>query len=374
MKKLSLILKVVKKHKVVVTLIVLAIIGLMIFNQTRARPQPSQTIEVKKQDIKSIVSGSGTLTGVATVNLHFQSGGKLFSLNVKAGNKVEKGQAVANLDATGQITSLNQAKNTLRDKEATLRKVYDDIHLFQYGNGGFGNVGTANETETQRAQRTAAEVAKDNAFEDVKQAQKALADTALYSPVAGIVLRADFIPGQNVTASDNIAQVADTQRVIFEAEVDEADSAKVSVGQKAEVMLDAYPDLIAEGAVSEIIPVTKLASSGATVVIVKITLDSPNISFIAGLNGQASIIQKGAKDVLTIPLEALREDNTVVLKQDGFQPRQVTLGIKSDTDVEIKTGLNEGDQIILNPPAEEVRQRVGIFGGFFRILGGGRGR
>lgn len=364
----------IKKHKVIFLVLVLAIIGLSIFSQTRARPQPPQTIEVKRQDIKSSVSASGTLTGANVVNLHFQSGGKLFSLNVKAGDKVEKGQVIANLDATEEISALNQAKNTLRDKEAALRKIYDDIHLFQYGNGGFGNVGSPNETETQRAQRTAAEVLKDNAFDEVKKAQKALADTALYSPVSGIVLKADFVAGQNVTAADTIVQIADTERVIFEAEVDEADLAKVAKQQKAEVTLDAYPDLVAEGAVSEIIPVTKTTSSGAAVVIVKITLDSPNISFISGLNGQASIVQKEEKDALTIPVEALREDNTVFIQTNsGIQPKKVVPGVKSDTDVEIKQGLNEDDKVILNPPSSGTTKRGGLFG-IFRIFGGGRGR
>lgn len=372
-KKLSLILNLIKKNKITFLVLVLAIIGLIIFTKVRARPQPSQTVEVKRQDIKSFVSASGTLTGANVVNLHFQSGGKLFTLNVKAGDVVKKGQVIANLDATKELSAVTQAQNTLRDKEAALRKVYDDIHLFQYGNGGFGNVGSPNETETQRAQRTAAEVIKDNAFDEIKEAQKALADTALFSPVTGIILKADFVAGQNVTAADTIVQVADTQRIIFEAEVDEADSAKVAKQQKAEVTLDAYSDLVLEGAVSEIVPVTKTTSSGAAVVIVRITLDSPNISFTQGLNGQSAIIQKEEKEALIIPLEALREDNTVVLQQDGFQSRQVTLGIKSDTDVEIKTGLKEGDKIILTPP-QNTRQSRGLFERIQRLFGGGRGR
>lgn len=327
----------------------LAIIGLVIFTQVRNRPQTLQTAEVKKQDIKSVVSASGTLIGANTVNLHFKTSGRLFFLSVKAGDSVERGQIIANLDAAGEISGLNEAQNTLRDKEAALRKIYDDIHLFQYGNGGFANVGTGNETETQRAARIAAEVSKDNAFEGVRQAQKALADTSLISPVSGIVLKADFVEGQNVTASDTIVQIANTEKVIMEAEVDEADFAKILVGQSAQVTLDAYPDMIFEGVVSEIVPITRVTGSGSTVVLVKIVLDEPNMQFVSGLNGQVSIILEKQKDVLTIPIEALGEDNTVFIQTDrGRRPKKVVIGIKSDTEVEIKEGLSENEKVLLN--------------------------
>ena len=332
----------------VVVLIILAVIGLIIFSQTRTKTQLPQTIEVKREDIQSAVSASGTLIGANTLNLHFQTSGRLFILNVKAGDKIYKGQVVGSLDTTEELSILNQAQNTLRDKEAALRKIYDDIHLFQYGNGGFGNVGSANETETQRTTRTAAEVTKDNAFEEVVKAQRALADTSLISPVSGLVLKADFVEGQNVTAGDTIVQIADSSRIIFEAEVDEVDSVKISTGQRAEITLDAYPDSTFEGVVSEIAPLTKLTSTGATVVAVKIALSSTGMNFISGLSGQSSIIIEESKDTLTLPADAVREDNTVFTQSDkGQQSKKVETGIKSETDIEIKKGLSEGEKVLI---------------------------
>ena len=355
----------------------MVVIGLIILSQTRTKTQLPQTIEVKREDIQSAVSASGTLIGANTLNLHFQTSGRLFILNVKAGDKIYKGQVIGSLDATEELSILNQAQNTLRDKEAALRKIYDDIHLFQYGNGGFANVGTGNETETQRTQRSSAEVTRDNAFEEVVKAQRALADTSLISPVSGLVLKADFVEGQNVTAGDTIVQVADSTRIIFEAEVDEADSQKIAVNQRAKLTLDAYPDQNFEGNVSEIAPLAKNTSAGATVVVAKIALENAKINFIAGLNGQATIIQREEKSVLTIPLEALREDNTVFVQEGGgIRPKKVVPGIKSETDVEIKQGLNESDKILLNPLSQEngsARTRNPL-GSIFRFLGGGRAR
>ncbi|TSC85420.1 MAG: Efflux transporter, RND family, MFP subunit [Microgenomates group bacterium Gr01-1014_7] len=330
--------------------IVIALTGFIIFTQTRTKPDRFQTSEVKRQDIKSTVSASGTLSGATTVNLHFQTSGKLFSLNVKAGDSVKKGQFLAGLDALDEISDLNKTQNTLRDKEAALRKVYDDIHLFQYGNGGFGNVGTGNETETQRATRTAAEVAKDNAFDEVKKAQKALGDKSLISPVSGIVLKSDFVPGQNVSSSDTIIQLADKDRVLFEAEIDEADISRVSLGQRVDVNLDAYGGRIFEGEVFGIIPQTRSTQTGAIIVPVKITLLNPPADFISGLTGQASIIIEEAKNALTLPIDAVGENSTVLVQTPrGSENEKVITGVKSDTEIEIKTGLNEGEKVLFSP-------------------------
>lgn len=348
-KKLSSFLGPIKKHKFIFLAILILLIGLIIFTQIRTRPQLAVT-EVKRQDIKSTVSASGILTGANIVDLHFQTSGKLFSVNAKVGDSVKKGQFLAGLDALSEISKLNQAKNTLRDKEAALRKIYDDIHLFQYGNGGFGNVGTANETETQRALRTAGEVAKDNFYEEVIQAQKALGDKSLVSPISGIVLKSNFVPGQNVTSSDTIFQIADNDKVIFEAEIDEAEISKVSLGQRVDVSFDAYGGKIFEGEVSEIVPQTKSTSIGATIIPVKIILLHPPSNFIFNLTGHASIIIEESKNTLTLPIDAVRENNTVSVQTPGGpKNKKVITGVKSDTDVEIKTGLSENEKVLSNP-------------------------
>lgn len=80
----------------------------------------------------------------------------------------------------------------------------------------------------------------------------------------------------------------------------------------AEINLDAYPDKVFKGAVDQIIPATKTTLQGATVVTVRIKLDNPNLIFVNGLTGEAQIIIKEAKNVLTIPQESLRENNTVI--------------------------------------------------------------
>lgn len=363
-----------KKIVILAILVIIAFLGYNFFG--RSKQTPLEFTEVKKQDIKFTVSSSGNLTGKNSANLKFKSAGKLTFINVKAGDTVFAGQVIAGLDTQELAIELQQAQNTLRDKQATADKVLDDIHLFQYGNGGFANVGTVNETMTQRQLRTTAEVSRDNAFDSIKAVQRDFQDTVIISPIGGLVTSVIQVPNQTVTGADLIAQVVDTKAVYFDTDIDEADISIIKVGLPAEVILDAYPDSTFTGIVDQILPQTKTTSQGATVVTIRIILDDSPVTFINGLTGQASIIIESAKNALTIPQEALREDDTVIVQEgQSLRSQKVTPGIHSDTDVEIKEGLKEGEQILLNPPAPGSnltnRQNRNPLSGLLRFVGGG---
>lgn len=339
--KIVRILKLNKRRIVIVAVILLAaILGFNYF--TRPKDQTLQLASVTKQDIRSTVSSSGSLTGKNVADLRFKSSGKLAFINVKAGDKVFAYQTIAGLDTKLLEIDLQQARNTLRDKQATAEKVEDDIKDH-----------SKDETFAQKATRSTAQVARDNAYDEVRAAEKALQDAYIYTPIAGIVTQAPYVAGQNVSASDVIAQVVDFSQIYFDTEIDEADIGKIALGQKAEVTLDAYADKVFEGKVDQIIPQTETTSSGATVVTVRIKLTNPDITPINGLSGQTSILLSEAKNTLTLPIEAVRDDDTVFVQTtQGLKPQKVEVGIKSDTDVEIKMGLNEGEKVVLNPPAK----------------------
>ncbi|MBI2040395.1 efflux RND transporter periplasmic adaptor subunit [Candidatus Microgenomates bacterium] len=338
-----------KKFLVIGLFVTLAIIGFS-FYSLRGIEKPAEIASVKRGDLVVEVSAAGTLTGQKLIPLRFQTSGEITQVNVKEGDKVYKGQILANLDNREQLIALQQAQNTLRDKQATVDKVLDDIHLFQYGMGGFANIGTENETMTQRQLRTTAEVARDNAYDAVKLAQKVLEDTLILAPTAGIVTEVNFIPGQNVSIQDIIVTIVDTSKIYFNAEVDEADIGKISLGQKANITLDTYPGQVFEGAIDKIIPQTITNTTGATVVIVKIKLNNPPEKFVNDLSGQASIEITKAEDTLIISIEALQNDNSVFIQtSQGPEKRTVKVGIQTDTEVEIKQGISEENQVILNP-------------------------
>lgn len=345
MKKLHL-----SKRFLIITGVILLVLGAFMYFRLNSKEQPPQFATVKKQDLKSTVASSGTIASKQAVNLKFKSSGRLAYLNFKEGDSIYQGQVIAGLDSKEQSINLQQAQNTLRERQATLEKVLDDIHLFQYGNGGFSNVGSPNETQAQRQTRIVAEVASDNAYDSLKSAQRAFEDVTLISPVNGIIIQLSPVVGENITATETIARVVDTSDVEFDAEIDESDIAKVLPGQKAEVTLNASPDEVFSGEVSKITQNTKTTSSGATIVIVKIKLTKAPKQFIEGLNGQATIVTKELKNVLAIPQDALLDGKNVLIKRDGsLETKAIETGFSSDADIEVIMGLSEGEEVVINP-------------------------
>ncbi|MBI4038432.1 efflux RND transporter periplasmic adaptor subunit [Candidatus Daviesbacteria bacterium] len=339
-------MKIFNSRKVILLLIIIVVLSFIGYNSIFQKKTPSlQFTQVKKGDIKSTVSSSGILTGKNEVNLKFRSSGKLAYVNVSEGEKVSAGQAIAGLDTRDLSIKLSQAENTLKDKQATAQKIEDDVKDHD-----------KDETFTQKANRTTAQAARDSAFDGVKEARRAFGDAVLVSPISGVVTQAVSVSGQNVSSSDTIAQIVDFSEIFFDTDIDETDISKISQGQSAQVSLDAYPDKNFAGTVSEIIPQTKTTSSGATVITTRINLSNPSINPIKGLSGQASIILSEAKNVLILPSEAVRDDNTVFVQTaQGLKVEKVETGIKSDTNVEVKKGLKVDENVLLNPPASGIR-------------------
>jgi HlyD family secretion protein len=308
------------------------------FKPETPKEQP-QIIEVKKADIRSTISGSGTLTGANSATLKFLQGGKLAYINVKEGDRVKKGQVIAGLDTKELSITLQQARNTYTAKDATAKRAEDEAK----GNDD-------DETFEQKEDRVLAQVDRDNAYDSMKKAERAFEDAIIVSPIAGIVTQASPLAGQTVTGADTIAQIVDESAIYFDAEVDETDIGQIKPNMMAEVTLDAYPDQIFKGVAEKIIPTTKTTDSGATVVIVQINLNSPNLTFVNGLNGQTDIITKELINVLIIPQEALIEDNMVYVKTgDTYQKVKVETGLSSEENIEITSGLSENQQIVTNP-------------------------
>lgn len=350
------------KRWLILIIILLAVLGFFLW--PRPKTELPNFVTVKRGDIASTVSASGTLAGKEDVELHFKSTGKLAYLNFKVGDKINKGDRVAGLDVQDLNIALQQAWNNLRDKQATVDKVLDDVK----------NSDTS-ETFTQKQNRTTAQVARDNAFDSVKAAQRAFQDAILYAPISGIVVKADPVPNQNVATTDTIIQIADDSQIIFATDVDEADVSKISPHQSVDVTLNAYPDQTFSGTVSEITPLTKTTSAGATVVTVKINLLKAPPNLVIGLNGQAQITTAQAKNVLTIPQEALKDDGTVLVKNnDQLQLVKVRTGIRSDNEVEITQGLTEGQEVVTNPSVLPSPGPNNPLVRFFRLGGGGAGR
>ncbi len=330
-----------RNYKIIGVILILVVLFLVF--RGRGKTTPLQFASVTRNNIQSEVSASGILSGKNVSTLHFNQAGKLNYLGVANGDIVRQGETIATLDGTAFNSALQQALNNRRNTQANVDYIHDQVK---------GNEG--DETFAQKATRTAAEVANDNAYDTVLAAQKTLKDTVIYSPLSGVVVAQDNISaGQNVTPNDLVAQVVDFSQKRFEATVDESDIGNIKVGQDAIVTLNAYGDTQFKGRVVEINSETKTDSSGSITVTVRIQVDDARIQTIYGLNGQANVITHAKQNVLTLPQDALIDDTHVYVKLPNgkTEKRTIETGIKSDTDAEVVSGLTEGEQVVTNPQA-----------------------
>lgn len=331
------------RRRTKVIAIIIALVAFFFLNRGGGKGAVLEYAVLAKGDINAQVSASGQLNGKALATLHFNQAGKLSYLPFGDGTKVYRGQAVAKLDTTALNAAYSQALNTRRNTQAAVDAIHDQVKDH-----------SGDETFAQKAARTQAEATNDSAWDGVLAAQKALRDATLTSPINGIIVASGNLSvGQNIGPSDVIYQIVDFSKKVFEAKVDESDIGSIKVGQAANVTLNAYGSTVFKGKVIEIEPITQTDTTGAITVTVKIEVDDSRIESIYGLNGNADIIIAAKSGVLVVPQDALLDDTHLYVKcsacKTGVEKRQIETGIKSDTQVEVISGVSEGDQVVTNP-------------------------
>ena len=201
----------------------------------------------------------------------------------------------------------------------------------------------------------AAQEAQVNEAEARLQASRAqLSKSVLQSPIDGVVTKQDAKAGEIVSANLPIISIISSTRFEIEANVPEADIAKVKIGDSARVTLDAYGnDVIFEAKVAEIDPAETMVEGVATYKTTLIfTKDDERVK--SGMTANIDIETARREGVVFIPRRATvkRDVDTIVFMASGIQPaeRVVKLGlVGSDGNVEVVEGLSEGEQIIVNP-------------------------
>jgi HlyD family secretion protein len=202
--------------------------------------------------------------------------------------------------------------------------------------------------ETEPLQLEQLQVSLNQAKLKLDSARRTLKDTMLVAPMAGTVTALDLDVGEMIGAGTIVAELGDLTTFIVDVNLDETDVAKISIGQDTVVVLDAFPDLELVGTVSDIAPVAAI-QSGVVLYPVTIQLAPVTVDARAGMTADVEIIVDTWADVLIVPLRAIQSENGAyyVWRQsaDGFEEVEVTLGVMTETEVEITGGLSLGDVV-----------------------------
>jgi len=321
--------------------ILLALVLVGIFMWQRNQAQKKAVAEVKtamvtRRDIVGSITVAGKVTAQRMAVLNFPAPGKLGYVNVASGQTVQKWQALAGLERGDLDTAVTRAWYQYLAADAAAKKVEDDMK---------GKETT--ETFAEKNTRVAAQTTRDMAYDAWLSAQRARRNSNLVAPFDGVVTSVTATAvGDTVSVTDGVT-VVDPASLYFETEVDESDMGKIREGMETEVELDAYEGVVLKGRVTQIGFETRLSSSGATVIPVKVLIAAPaDKPLRLGLNGDATLILERRANVLTLPFEAVVDDK-VTLPGKEAKKVDVQTGLESDDYVEITAGLNEGDLVVV---------------------------
>lgn len=329
-----------------ILIVVILIGGIAVWRQSANAKRIANSVtttKVKQANFVKTLSSSGKTKADTSVDLKFQTSGKLAWVGVKEGDTVTAYQAIAGLDTREVQKNLEK---TLRDYskerndfEETWRVTYENKQTSDAPNDTIKRILEKNQWDL------------DKAVLDVELKHLALEYSSLITPIAGIVTHIDTpVPGVNITPATAVFTVSDPASIVFVATVDETDVANLTLGQEATIMLDAFPEATFSGIISYISYTSEQSSGGATVFPVKIAFHNTSEPLRLGLNGDLEIITNRQDNVLIVPTEAVREDNAgtyVYKKTDGsFKKTYVTAGIRNEDDVVITSGLSKGDVVV----------------------------
>jgi len=212
----------------------------------------------------------------------------------------------------------------------------------------------------------------------LQQAQRHLEKAHLTAPFAGVVTALHYDVGDLAVANALAISLADTSAYQIEVLVDEVDIGRVAPGQRVEITLDAYPDVLLTGAVREVAPEGQVVQ-GVVSFPVTVDLDMENLppgpgpggmGVLLRMTANVRVVQETREDALLVPLAAIRREGAreyVLVADPSGTPRRVEVAtgeIQGEL-VEVSGVLREGEQVLLSPEAE-VGQRSGGFGLFGR--------
>jgi HlyD family secretion protein len=387
-----------KQHVLVIALI--AIFCIPIFMKI-ARPAAALTVDVENiayRDIRSSVLASGHLFYDEQVVLSPEVIGKVSTIFAKEGQKVIKNDLLLHLDDQSyraevsqqeaavkqQSINIEQQQLNLANQESQLKRK-EELHRVRMisdaaiEDGRFAVDGARIELRNSRSRLDQAEAI-------LRQSKERLAKTSVRAPISGTITALHIKVGETAVASQvsiagsSLMTIANTSTMMTEINVDEADIAKVALGQEVAIHTAAYPEFPIKGEVA-LIPlspkqVQNTQPTGASLArsySVKVKLSSiRKLTLRPGMTCRAEIYTASSGKALSLPLQAVLSNNDegtelarkkfgrdkVQIKTEHWvyvnvngkaEKRVVTLGASDDSQQEILTGVKAGEAVITGP-------------------------
>jgi len=273
----------------------------------RAADFAFRTVPVERGPLRVIVTATGTLSAITTVQVGTQVSGTIARIYVDFNDRVRKGQVLAELDKRPLIAALNDAEAAYERAQAEVRQTERNLErakrlLAQNLIAQADYDAALSNYETAVANLKSAEA-------NLSRARTNLFYATITSPIDGVVVSRNVDVGQTVAASFNTPTLFvianDLRKMQVLANVDEADIGRVRVGQPVTFTVDSYPDRVFHGRVEQI---RLQPTVNQNVVTYTVVIDAPNPEglLLPGMTANVTILVAEKPDVLKVPMMALR--------------------------------------------------------------------
>ena len=328
-----------KQGKKIVVLGLGLIILLVFTSISRKNKAGLKTETIKRGEVTEELVLSGEVVAANHAKLAFETSGTISYVAVKEGNQVSRGQFLSKLETTSLNADYQRALSDLRDAQATVDKIHDDVKNH-----------SSDETYVQRATRTTAEVAKDKAYEAVTKAKKSLDGASLFAPFAGVVTKVtNPFPGAFVLYGQTQVEVVDPVSIYFEVTADQTEIGSLIKGQEGVLVLDAFEDKEIPGVIEVVAYTPKEGETGAVYAVrVKFTdFEFAKKSLKVGMTGDAKFTLAKKENVFYLPPQFVKADKKGSYLKLGRKNSKVYIetGLEGDDRIEIKGNLKEGQTV-----------------------------
>ncbi|HLP11478.1 MAG TPA: efflux RND transporter periplasmic adaptor subunit [Flavobacteriales bacterium] len=328
---------------------------------------------IKRGEIVDMITATGTLKALNTVDVGTQVSGVIDELYVDFNDKVKTGQIIARLDTKTLSANVSDAKSNLdRSQLQTqqLKLVYERTkNLYEQ------KLASKEEFERAEFEYKNAEINVKMMRVQLDRAAVNLGYASVISPINGVVISRNVEKGQTVAAAfttPTLFTIAhDLTDMLIEADIDEADIGKVKVGQEVEFFVDAYPDETFKGNVQQIRLQPKTTQSVVNYTVI-IQVKNETLKLFPGMTANISIIVERKKNILVIPATALNyvlpdempqgiditdktnfDENEFgvrskvwVREKDRIQAIVIETGISDGSTYEVVKGIGENTEVV----------------------------
>jgi HlyD family secretion protein len=299
-----------KKTRVTIAIATLAAIGAGLWFYQRAdasETPPYRFASVKRANIHSTVSATGTLSAVTTVQVGTQVSGQVAEIRADFNDKVKKGQLLARIDPTLQKQAVSDAQAGVERVKAQYEAARLDYERSKplYDSQAI----TATEFNTSESNYLVSQADLKSAQIALDKAKQYLAYTYIYAPIDGVVVERNVDVGQTVAASLQAPQLFlianDLSQMQILASVDESDIGRITDGQKVTFTVQSYPEESFEGTVRQVRLQSAVTENVVNYTVV-VSVSNPNGKLLPGMTATVTFHTASAADVLTVPNAALR--------------------------------------------------------------------